>query len=84
MLVKKLMAEAEGSPRLMALTSLQLAKLISRNPVVLQLYTGEYIKMLLYGPTMNDNAFPGTALEVSRSELQTPHCFPLGNYVFCF
>ena len=63
--VEKLMHEAEGSPRLMALTSLQLAKLVSHNPAILQFYTGVYIKMLLYGPSTNDNSFPGTALEVS-------------------
>lgn len=64
-IVQKLVAEAEKSPRLMALVSLQLSKVLSANPAVLPNYSKEYLQMLLYGPPMNDNSFPGTALEAS-------------------
>ena len=63
-IVARLLQEAEKSPRLMALVSLQLSKLIANNPALAKQYREEYFKMLLYGPPMNDNSFPGTALEV--------------------
>ena len=68
-IVTKLLQEAEKSPRLMALVSLQLAKLTANNPAVAKLYSKEYVKMLLYGPPMSDNSFPGTALEVAPLDL---------------
>ena len=69
--VERLFAQAEGSPRIMALATLQLSKLLTQNPALLPCYTEVYLKMLLYGAPMNDNSFPGTALEVGYTAALT-------------
>lgn len=48
--------------RLMALTSLQLTKLLTQNPALLPLYKDAYKQMLLQGISLGEN--PETTLEV--------------------